>query len=188
MKPSHPGTWVRLRARATPLSNIIDKIRVVSGRWTGGQPSRGFDLAMDYPTWIDEALSLELPLLRDRGEGQHQEFMVSYPQNGYELSKEIPAFASSNPGTILIGVSDHGSVAGLEDVDTPEGRDRLCRRIEGVCSGTVRPGDHTCSEIREGRRCSRARNRGSARRSANLLQQEHPLCPASFELATGRAA
>ena len=94
---------------------------------------------MAGPEWIDEALSRELPLLRDRGEGQHLEFMECYPENGYELSKEIAAFASSNPGTILIGVADDGSLVGLDDVDTPERRDRLCRRIEGVCSGNVRP-------------------------------------------------
>ena len=94
---------------------------------------------MCEPSWIDEALSRELPIMRDRGEGQHLEFMARYPENGYELSKEIAAFASSNPGTILMGVADDGSVAGLDDVDTPERRDRLCRRIEGVCSGHVRP-------------------------------------------------
>lgn len=94
---------------------------------------------MPGPNWVDEVLSKELPLLRDRGEGQHLEFMARYPENGHELSKEIAAFASSNPGTILIGVADDGSLAGLDDVDTPEGRDRLCRRIEGVCSGNVRP-------------------------------------------------
>lgn len=94
---------------------------------------------MAAPEWLDEALSSELPLLRDRGEGQHLEFMVRYPENGHELSREIAAFASSNAGTILIGVGDDGTLAGLEDVDSPEGRDRLCRRIEGVCSGNVRP-------------------------------------------------
>ena len=94
---------------------------------------------MSDPIWIDQALSKELPLLRDRGEGQNLEFMESYPENGHELSKEIAAFASSNPGTILIGVEDDGALAGLENVDTPEGRDHLCRRIEGVCSGNVRP-------------------------------------------------
>ena len=67
---------------------------------------------MAGPKWIDEALSRELPLLRDRGEGQHLEFMERYPENGYELSKEIAAFASSNSGTILIGVADDGSLAG----------------------------------------------------------------------------
>jgi hypothetical protein len=37
---------------------------------------------MMTPEWIDDALSEELPLLRDRGEGQHLEFMESYPENG----------------------------------------------------------------------------------------------------------
>lgn len=94
---------------------------------------------MAVPEWIDEALSEQLPILRARGEGQHLEFMVSYPSNGNELSKEIAAFASSNSGTILIGVADDGALAGLEDIDTPQGRDRLSQRIEGVCSGNVRP-------------------------------------------------
>ena len=77
--------------------------------------------------------------MRDQGEGQYLEFMERYPENGYELSKEIAAFASSNPGTILIGVADDGSLTGLDDVDSAEGRDRLCRRIEGLCSSNVRP-------------------------------------------------
>ena len=94
---------------------------------------------MAESNWIDQALSGELPLLRDRGEGQHLEFMERYPANGYELSKEVAAFASSNPGTILIGVADDGSLTGLDEVDSAEGRDRLSRRIEGVCSGNVRP-------------------------------------------------
>ena len=94
---------------------------------------------MPTSQWIDEALSRELSLKRDRGEGQHLEFMGSYPENGHELSKEIAAFASSNRGTILIGVADDGSLEGLADMDTPEGRDLLCRRIEGVCHGNVRP-------------------------------------------------
>ena len=94
---------------------------------------------MAGPEWIDEALFRELPLLRDLGEGQHLEFMERYPENGHELSREIAAFASSNAGTILIGVADDGSLAGLNNLDISEGRDRLCRRIEGVCSGNVRP-------------------------------------------------
>ena len=90
--------------------------------------------------WIDEALSRELPLLRERGEGQDLEFMRSYPENAHELSREIAAFASSNGGTILLGVEDDdGSLACLKGVDTASGRDALCRRIEGVCNGVVRP-------------------------------------------------
>ena len=94
---------------------------------------------MPTPEWIDETLSRALPQLRESGEGQHLEFMLLYPDNGHELSREIAAFASSNSGTILLGVADDGTLVGLEGVETPEGRDRLCQRIEGVCSGNVRP-------------------------------------------------
>ena len=94
---------------------------------------------MSSPEWIDEALSRELPVLRDRGEGQRLEFMETYPENGHELSREIAAFATCNGGLILIGVADDGSLVGLPSVDAVEGRDRLLRRLEGVCSGHVRP-------------------------------------------------
>ena len=40
---------------------------------------------MPSSEWIDEALSRELSLMLDRGEGQHLEFMGSYPENGHEL-------------------------------------------------------------------------------------------------------
>ncbi|MCY4378930.1 MAG: ATP-binding protein [Candidatus Dadabacteria bacterium] len=89
--------------------------------------------------WVDQRLSEMLPALRDAGEGQHVEFMSEYPENGYELSKEIAAFASSNHGTILIGVSDYGELLGLPDLDSNATRDKLLRRIEGVCSGNIRP-------------------------------------------------
>lgn len=94
---------------------------------------------MATPSWIDQTLSDMLPVLRDRGEGQHLEFMVKYPDSGYELSREIAAFASSNAGTILIGVSDDGDLKGLPGLDTNTGRDTLLRRVEGVCSGNIRP-------------------------------------------------
>jgi hypothetical protein len=94
---------------------------------------------MSFPDWIDKELSDRLSILRDKGEGQHLEFMRSYPSNGFELSREIAAFASSNAGTILIGVSDDGELVGLPNAHTPAGRDALCQRIEGVCSGHVRP-------------------------------------------------
>lgn len=94
---------------------------------------------MSLPNWIDKSLSESLPILRDQGEGQHLEFMAGYPQNGYELSKEIAAFASSNPGTILIGVSDDGELVGLPGLDTNSGRDAILRRVEGVCAGNIKP-------------------------------------------------
>ena len=89
--------------------------------------------------WIDQSLSEMLPVLREKGEGQRVEFIAKYPENGYELSREIAAFASSNPGTILIGVSDGGKPLGLPDLDSNTARDNLLRRIEGLCSGNIRP-------------------------------------------------
>lgn len=91
------------------------------------------------PEWADEHLSRDLLVLRARGENQELEYMESFPQNVRELAKEIAAFATSNPGTILIGVSDTGDLVGLEDALTIEGRDTLLRRIEGICRGTIKP-------------------------------------------------
>jgi ATP-dependent DNA helicase RecG len=89
--------------------------------------------------WIDQRLSEQLPILRDRGEGQRLEFMEVYPTNGFELSREIAAFASSNAGTIVIGVADDGSLVGLEKAETAKDRDFLCRRIEGLCTSNIKP-------------------------------------------------
>lgn len=91
------------------------------------------------PEWADEHLSRDLLVLRAKGENQDLEYMESFPQNVRELAKEIAAFATSNPGTILIGVSDTGDLVGLEDALTIEGRDTLLRRIEGICRGTIKP-------------------------------------------------
>jgi ATP-dependent DNA helicase RecG len=94
---------------------------------------------MSLPDWADEHFSKELPVLRSRGEGQHLEYMESFPQQARELAKEIAAFATSNQGIILLGVSDSGDRVGLADAKTPQGRDSLMRRIEGICRGTVKP-------------------------------------------------
>jgi ATP-dependent DNA helicase RecG len=87
---------------------------------------------MSFPEWVDKDLSEQLPVLRDRGEGQYLEFMAHYPENGHELSKEVAAFASTNAGTILVGISDEGAITGLVDAATSSGRDTLCRRVEGA--------------------------------------------------------
>ena len=94
---------------------------------------------MSLPDWVDEHFSKELSILRSRGEGQHLEYMESFPQQARELAKEIAAFATSNQGIILLGVSDSGDIVGLTDAGTSEGRDGLLRRIEGICRGTVKP-------------------------------------------------
>ena len=94
---------------------------------------------MDIPVWADEQLSKDLPVLRARGENQDLEYMESFPQNVRELAKEIAAFATSNAGTILIGVSNTGDLIGLQGASSPDGRDEFLRRVEGVCRGTIKP-------------------------------------------------
>lgn len=97
-------------------------------------------MAAKAPDWVDQKLSAELPILRGKGESQELEYMAAFPENARELGKEIAAFASSNPGVILLGVSDDGDLLGLPGFEGDSGvRDALVRRIEGVCSGTVRP-------------------------------------------------
>lgn len=94
---------------------------------------------MKIPNWADEKLSEDLPVLRSRGEGQHLEYKEIFPQNTRELAKEIAAFATSNQGTILIGVSDSGDLVGINGADNQEERDNLLKRLEGICRGTVKP-------------------------------------------------
>ena len=91
------------------------------------------------PNWADEKLSSDLPVLRSRGEGQHLEYKEIFPQNTRDLAKEIAAFATSNQGTILIGVSDSGDLVGVNGADNQEERDNLLKRLEGICRGTVKP-------------------------------------------------
>ncbi len=64
--------------------------------------------------------------------------MEAFPQNTRELAKEIAAFATSNSGTILIGVSDDGGLKGLSTTDAAE-RETFLQRVGGICGGTVKP-------------------------------------------------
>jgi Putative DNA-binding domain len=83
---------------------------------------------------------LELTAVLQDGEGQELEFMVRFPDQAHELAKEVAAFGSSNPGTIVLGVSDDGSIiVGLSGVNTVTDRDRLQTRVEGVCANSVSP-------------------------------------------------
>lgn len=91
------------------------------------------------PDWADPQLSSDLPVLRARGENQDLEYIESFPSNVRELAKEVAAFATSNQGTILIGVGDTGDLIGLSDAETPAGRDQLLSRLQGICRGTIKP-------------------------------------------------
>lgn len=94
---------------------------------------------MNNAQWFDDAFSRDLPTIRAQGEGQEMEFKREFPQQASDLAKEIAAFATSNTGTILLGVEDNGDLVGLVGVDDAEARDTLMRRLEGICSGSIKP-------------------------------------------------
>ncbi len=94
---------------------------------------------MNFPAWADHQLSHDLPELRARGEGQEMEFKREFPQQVSDLAKEIAAFASSNTGIILIGIKDNGDIVGIENMNDAQARDLLLRRLEGICSGSIKP-------------------------------------------------
>jgi len=56
-----------------------------------------------------------------------------------DLGKEIAAFASTNDGVILLGISDSGEVVGLAELRTSGGRAGLIQRIEGIVANSVKP-------------------------------------------------
>ncbi len=94
---------------------------------------------MVIPEWVDAQLSEDLPILRSRGENQDLEYISEFPQNVHDIGKEIAAFATTNNGTILIGVTNDGDIVGIDSALKNKGRDELLRRIEGICRGTIKP-------------------------------------------------
>ena len=55
------------------------------------------------------------------------------------MAKEIAAFGTSNPGVILLGVTDNGKAVGLDGIETVAGLDKLRTRVEGVSSNSIIP-------------------------------------------------
>ena len=94
---------------------------------------------LETSPWASESLSKSLPVLRDSGESQNLEFKAEFPQNGWDLAKEIAAFATSQGGTILIGVGDKGELLGLPKAETADGRDEFLTRLAGICKSNVKP-------------------------------------------------
>ncbi|WP_294269356.1 helix-turn-helix domain-containing protein [uncultured Sphingomonas sp.] len=91
------------------------------------------------PSWADAALADEIALSQLAGETQTVEFKAQFPKQLTDLGKEIAAFATSNAGTILLGIADDGSVTGLEGCEKRSARQGLVARIEGVCASGVKP-------------------------------------------------
>ncbi len=119
--------------------------------------------------WADTELSNDLPVLRSRGENQDLEYMASFPTNTRELAKEIAAFATSNDGIILIGVSDEGELLGLDDAKTSQGRDQLLRRVEGDLPRHNKACYNTSSLLRDRKRQCCPGTDCPKRKAASLL-------------------
>jgi hypothetical protein len=72
------------------------------------------------------------------GESQRVEFKEKIPDTVRELAKVIASFATSNTGTIYIGVDDLGNIVGLDGLDNTRGKDEFQQRILGI-SNMVQP-------------------------------------------------
>lgn len=76
----------------------------------------------------------------ETGEAQAIEFMSDFPDNTWELAKEIAAFSTSNRGIIYLGVDDDAHVVGVKigNLSDTSGKDSYQRRISGV-SNSIDP-------------------------------------------------
>ena len=81
------------------------------------------------PPWADAELSNALPSLCSKGEGQMIEFKLELPAQSHDIAKSMAAFASSNDGLLIYGVSDDGRFVGLADAIESKWRDRTKQRL-----------------------------------------------------------
>lgn len=80
----------------------------------------------------------DLSYLIEQGEGLTIEFKINFPANANDLGKEIAAFATTQGGEIFLGVDDKGKIVGFNEIASPEGKERLQRRIRGL-TGMIKP-------------------------------------------------
>jgi hypothetical protein len=77
-----------------------------------------------------------------KGESQSLDFKEEFPEQARDLAQVIASFATSNLGTIYIGVDDHAKVVGVkgivDDQDT-KGKDECQKRIQGITQGIDPP-------------------------------------------------
>ncbi|MCJ7444852.1 MAG: ATP-binding protein [Methanotrichaceae archaeon] len=77
-----------------------------------------------------------------QGEDQDLEFMEDYPSNEHELKKEIAAFASSNAGTIYLGIDDDCNISGMsifKNNSFQDGKDKIMKNLYGLCQNAIKP-------------------------------------------------
>lgn len=68
----------------------------------------------------------------EKGEDLHTEFKEYLPSNE-DLAKEIVAFANTDGGQIIIGVSDDGEIVGVSNLD------EVLRRVDDVAYNRCEP-------------------------------------------------
>lgn len=89
------------------------------------------------PSVVWEEPSVGLQLLINAGEGPQVEFKAQLPDGNNDAArrtmlKTVAAFASGDGGTILFGVSDDGTVTGLDPATVDRQRERLVNMIRDL--------------------------------------------------------
>lgn len=95
----------------------------------------------DMPPWASKSASQLLLTLCARGESQQTEFKQMLPDQGHAIGRSLAAFATSNAGYLVYGVTDDGTLVGLPDAESSSGRDKIAQRIAGAAK-QVRPPVH----------------------------------------------
>src|SRR5215207_3000399 len=67
-------------------------------------------------------------------ESKTVEFKEKTPDTVRKLAENIASFATSNQGTIYIGINKSGDIIGIKGIDTPEEKENFQRRIFGIVS------------------------------------------------------
>jgi hypothetical protein len=93
------------------------------------------------PPWAHSAASRRLLEQCAQGESQSLEFKERLPAQGHDIAKSIAAFASSNTGVLLYGISDDGRVVGIENGHESKVRDEITQRVLNAAK-QVRPPVH----------------------------------------------
>jgi len=90
------------------------------------------------PPGVPPSLLERIELALRTKESQEFEFKESLPENRSKLAQEFAAFATSNDGLVLIGVSDGGTVVGVPAAESDDEQARI-REVLEASADKVRP-------------------------------------------------
>jgi Putative DNA-binding domain len=137
---AHP---LRVEGAATPLRRRLETLQLeFEHSWSKMPASLMLEQVRErrlrkrgliYPRRIALDVALQI------GEGQEIDFKERIPEQAHKLAKEFAGFGTSNPGMIFVGVTNDGTVVGVDGIGNLEGKDRFRQRIEGLTSNTVKP-------------------------------------------------